>query len=153
MRVILKEKISGQGNPGQIINVKRGYARNFLLPQNKAVPVNAENLAWLESEKAVFDALEKTAIADANKASESFKNVALVFQSTLKDGESLYGSIGVSEVLTALKEKGLSVDRNMLSLPEGNIRKLGDYKVRIQLHDTVVVTCPIKVELASVDED
>jgi large subunit ribosomal protein L9 len=149
MQVILKEKVSGQGNAGQIINVSRGYARNFLFPNDKALAVNAESLAWLEAEKAVFAAQQVEEIALATARAAALQGVELMFPSTLKDGEALYGSIGVSEIVAALKEKNIEIDRSMVSLTDGNIRRLGVYQAKIQLHETVVVHCPVIVTLAA----
>lgn len=152
MQVILKEKISGQGKPGQIVTVKRGFARNYLLPKGKAVLVNEQNMAWLEAERAVFAQQEKEAIAIATQLAAKFQGLELLFTSALKDGDSLYGSIGVSEIVRALKDKDINVDRHMVSLPEGSIRKLGEYKARIQLHDSVVTHCIVNVVLADNDD-
>lgn len=146
MQVILKERIPGKGKIGQLIQVKRGYARNYLFPRGLALPVTQETLVWLESQASHLAALEQEALEQAQALAAKFSDVLLTFHRVLKDDDALFGSIGVSEILHALKsDHGIGLDRSMVVLKEGNIRALGDYTARIHLHEHVVVDCPIQV--------
>lgn len=151
MRVILKERIQGQGAAGSIITVKRGYARNFLFPQGLAVAVNAENLAWLEDQKAEFIKQDKVAMESAQKMAAACQDLVLEIKVACKDNDALYGSVGTSDVADAFKEKGIDMQRNLIVIAEGTIKALGTYTAVCHLHDAVVISVPVHIVSDKVD--
>lgn len=136
MQVVLLERIARLGQMGDVVTVKDGYARNFLLPKGKALRANKENLAKFEQDKAQLEAqnLERKQEADAVKAKMDGHSVIVIRQSG--DTGQLYGSVNSRDVADALKETGFNVDRSQVVL-DTPIKTLGIYTLRIVLHPEV----------------
>jgi len=146
MEIILLEKIENLGAVGDRVNVKPGYARNYLVPQGKAAPATAGNIAEFEARRAE---LEKASM-DAVQAAEARRDLLADRQITIsaKAGEEgkLFGSIGTAEIASSLSDAGVTVERNEVRLPEGAFRMLGDYEVQLHLHTDVNVTVKLTIE-------
>ncbi len=146
MEIILLEKIENLGAVGDKVNVKPGYARNYLVPQGKAAPATAGNIAEFEARRAE---LEKASM-DAVQAAEARRDLLADRQITIsaKAGEEgkLFGSIGTAEIASSLSDAGVTVERNEVRLPEGAFRMLGDYEVQLHLHTDVNVTVKLTIE-------
>ena len=97
MKVILKESITGLGSPGDLVNVKSGYGRNFLMPTGKAIPATEENLKAYETEKAQLAELENKKIADAEEINSKLSGFELEIKVAVTEEEAMYGSIGTKE--------------------------------------------------------
>lgn len=146
MQVILMEKIENLGAIGDIVTVKSGYARNFLVPQQKAKTATKENLAEFESIRAE---LEKAAAETTKAAEERLEAVNKVGELTIEvragqEGK-LFGSVSNHEISEALIEKGAAVERREVRMPEGPIRNIGEYDVVIYLHTDVETTVKVNV--------
>lgn len=146
MQVILLDKIRNLGALGDTVNVKSGYARNFLIPQGKAVFATKENLAEFETRRAE---LEKAA-AEALKVSqdraakiEALDAISLTAQAS-EEGK-LFGSIGVKDIADAITAKGVEVSKHEISMPEGPIHSVGEFEVDVLLHSDVTAKVNVVV--------
>lgn len=138
MKVILKESITGLGSPGDLVNVKSGYGRNFLMPTGKAIPATEENLKIYEAEKTKLEELENKKIAEAKEIDSKLSGFILEINVAVTEEEAMYGSIGTKEISESLKEKGFEIDRQSIRLPEGVLKELGEFELDIELHPEVV---------------
>jgi len=146
MELILLEKVENLGNIGDVVNVKPGYGRNFLVPKGKAKPATAENIKALESRRAELEA----AAAEERKAAEdrAAKIEALgVLTIAAKVGEEdkLFGSLGNVDIAEAVTTAGVELERNEVRLPEGPIRQAGEHDIDVHLHADVNVVVKISV--------
>ena len=143
MNVILLEKIGNLGDLGDEVSVKPGFARNYLLPQGKAVTADVENRTIFEGRRAELEASANEKLAEANTRAEKLVDKELSI--AVKSGEEgrLYGSVGTQNIADALTAEGIPVERSEIRMPEGVIRVLGEYEIAIQLHTDV--TAQIKV--------
>ena len=143
MNVILLEKIGNLGDLGDEVSVKPGFARNYLLPQGKAVTADDENRTVFEGRRAELEASANEKLAEANTRAEKLVDKELSI--AVRSGEEgrLYGSVGTQNIADALTAEGIPVERSEIRMPEGVIRVLGEYEIAIQLHTDV--TAEIKV--------
>lgn len=150
MEVVLLERVAKLGQMGDVVTVKDGYARNFLLPTGKALRANKANLAHFESQKAQLEAdnLERKQDAEAVKAKMDNQSVVIIRQSG--DTGQLYGSVNSRDIAAALTESGFSVARNQVVL-DTPIKVLGIYGIRIVLHPEVYSL--IQVNVARTQEE
>ena len=138
MKVILKESITGLGSPGDLVNVKSGYGRNFLMPTGKAIPATEENLKVYEAEKTKLAELENKKITEAKEIDSKLSGFNLEIKVAVTEEEAMYGSIGTKEISESLNEKGFAIDRQSIRLPEGVLKELGEFELDIELHPGVV---------------
>lgn len=145
MKVILTEKITKLGNIGDTVEVKTGYARNFLLPNNKAMRFTKENVALFEAQKAELVARHEKAKADAESKVEAVKNAKLHMIRQAGDTGQLYGSVSSRDIAVALKEiAGVSVGSAQVMLGSP-IKSVGVFDTKIALHPDVIVDVKIYV--------
>ena len=138
MKVILKETITGLGAPGDLVNVKAGYGRNFLMPSGKAIPATEENLKVYEAEKAQIAEIENKKISEAKDVDNKLSGFTLEIQVAVTEEEVMYGSIGTTEISESLIENGFEIDRQAIRLPEGVLKDLGNFELDIELHPEVI---------------
>ena len=138
MKVILKDSITGLGSPWDLVNVKSGYGRNFLMPTGKAIPATEENLKVYEAEKTKLAELENKKITEAKEIESKLSGFNLEIKVAVTDEEAMYGSIGTKEISESLNEKGFAIDRQSIRLPEGVLKELGEFDLDIELHPEVV---------------
>ncbi len=145
MEVILFEKIDRLGGIGDLVNVKAGFARNFLLPQGKAKMATEANKAEIETRRAEFEKLATEALAAAEKRREQIE--ALTIEIAAKSGTEgkLFGSIGNIDVAAALTEAGVDVEKREVRLPEGPIRQAGEYEITLHLHSEVDAVAKVTI--------
>ncbi len=145
MEVILFEKIDRLGSIGDLVNVKAGFARNFLLPQGKAKMATEANKAEIETRRAEFEKLATEALAVAEKRREQIE--ALTIEIAAKSGAEgkLFGSIGNIDVAAALTEAGVDVEKREVRLPEGPIRQAGEYEITLHLHSEVDAVAKVTI--------
>jgi len=145
MEVILFEKIDRLGTIGDIVNVKAGFARNFLLPQGKAKVATDANKAEIESRRAEFEKIAAETLTVAEKAREQIE--ALAISITAKSGTEgkLFGSIGNTDIATAITEAGVEVEKRAVRLPDGPIRQAGEYEITLHLHTDVDAVAKVTI--------
>ena len=145
MQVILMEKVHNLGELGDVVKVKDGYARNFLIPKGKAKRATEANLKAFESRRAE---LEKAQAANLAKAQErAAKLEGLTVQITQKAGPDgrLFGSVTNYDIVEALNKLGHEVERAQVRMPQGPLKQVGDFPLEIALHGDLVVTVTIAV--------
>ena len=144
MEVILLERIEKLGQMGELVKVKPGFARNYLLPQGKALRANAANLARYEEQKGQLDAANLERRGDAEGASEKLNDFICVLLRQASDSDQLYGSVTARDIAGAASESGVSINRNQINL-ERPIKTLGIHPIRVALHPEVIVTIGVNV--------
>ncbi|HTV85765.1 MAG TPA: 50S ribosomal protein L9 [Dyella sp.] len=145
MELILLEKVRNLGNLGDKVNVKPGYGRNYLLPQGKAVRVNAENLAAFEARRAEYEAKANKLLSDAEARKGKLTDVTVTIAANASPEGKLYGSVGPREIAEALQAVGHDVHKNEVIQGEGPIRHIGEFEVQISLHADVHNTVKVIV--------
>ena len=136
MNVILKETIESLGIIGSTVKVAKGYARNYLLPQNKAVLDTPANRRVLEQEKAKFDLQIAKERQLANEMADKLKEVSCTIQAKVSEEDRLYGSITVRDIIKALAAQDVVVQKRMVLMKEA-IKSLGTYKIPIRVYNDV----------------
>ena len=137
MEVILLEKIERLGTLGDLVNVKPGYARNFLLPFGKAKSATAENIKELEGRRAEFEAIAATALADAQARAEKLNGFEVSITSKSATEGKLFGSVGNVDVADAITAAGEPVAKKEVRMPDGALRLAGEYDIVIHLHTDI----------------
>ena len=145
MQVILLEKVVNLGGLGDVVQVKDGFARNYLLPQGKAKRATPENLAEFEKKRAELEGAQAQALAAAQE--KGAKLDGLMVQITQKAGVDghLFGSVTTFDIVEALKSQGFEVERAMVRLPQGPLKTVGDHSITIALHSDVLVHIKVSV--------
>jgi large subunit ribosomal protein L9 len=145
MQVILLEKVVNLGGLGDVVKVKDGFARNFLLPQGKAKRATPENLAEFEKRRAELERMQADALTSAQE--KGAKLDGLMIQITQKAGVDghLFGSVTTFDIVEALKGQGFEVERSMVRLPQGPLKTVGDHSVAVALHTDVLVHIKVSV--------
>ena len=144
MKVILIEEIRGLGTRGDVVTVKDGYARNFLLPKNLAREATTGNMKQIEHERRKWSLLAQQEKDAAQKAADKVKGVKITIEKRVGEHGHLFGSVTANEIADALLEKGIEVDKRRIEL-EQPIKNLGVHDVDVRLHRDV--TAQIKVEV------
>jgi len=144
MEVILLERIEKLGQMGDTVKVKPGFARNFLLPQKKALRATKANQARFEAERVQLEAANLKKKEEAEKVASTMDNHALLMIRQAGEGGMLYGSVSGRDVAEAIREAGFTVERRQVHL-DTPIKSLGTYSVRVSLHPEVSVTINITV--------
>ncbi len=145
MEVILFEKIDRLGGIGDLVNVKAGFARNFLLPQGKAKVATDANKAEIEERRAEFEKLAADSLSTAEKRREAIETLSI--EITAKSGTEgkLFGSIGNVDIASALTEAGVEVEKREVRLPEGPLRQAGEYEITLHLHSDVNAVAKVTI--------
>lgn len=146
MQVILKEKIRNLGDLGESVNVKPGYARNFLIPQGKALRATKENLAAFEKQRAELEKVAKEKLADAEKQLAELNEATFTIKAKAGEGGKLFGSIGTRDVADHITEKGVTVAKHQVRMPHGVIRETGEFDIDVQLHTDLTAHIKLVVE-------
>ena len=145
MEVILLEKISNLGELGQVVKVKDGYARNFLIPHGKAKRATEENRKAFEARRAELEKAQATALAKAQERGAKLDGLTLqITQKAGPDGR-LFGSVTNYDIVEALKKQGHEVERAQIRMPQGPLKQVGDYALEIALHTDVAAKVTIAV--------
>lgn len=145
MQVILMEKLANLGNLGDVVKVKDGYARNYLIPHGKAKRATEENLKTFEARRAELEKAQAAALAQAQERGARLDGLALkMVQKAGVDGK-LFGSVTNHDIVDALKAQGLEVERSQIRMPAGALKQVGEYPLQIALHTDVVVTITVAV--------
>jgi ribosomal protein L9 len=144
MKVILLERLEGWGSLGDVVDVKDGYARNFLLPRQKALRANAANLKIFEAQRAEIEARNAKAREAAAKAGEKLDGTQYILIRQAGESGQLYGSVTGRDVADAINAEGGKVERAMVVLDKP-IKTLGMHEVKVRLHSEVVITVTLNI--------
>lgn len=146
MNVILLDKIANLGNLGDQVAVKAGYARNFLLPQGKAVVANAANTEVFEARRAELEAKLAAGLTAAQERADKINALeGVVIASKAGDEGRLFGSIGNRDIADAVTAAGVVLAKSEVRLPLGALRTTGEYEIEVQVHTEVKTTVKISV--------
>ncbi len=152
MDIILLERVAKLGQMGDVVSVKEGYARNFLLPQGKALRANAANLARFETDKAQLEARNLETRKEAEALSDRLDGQTFIVIRSASDGGSLYGSVSTRDAAEAATEAGFSLDRKQVALA-APIKELGLHEVIVDLHPEVQATIRLNVARSMEEAD
>ena len=145
MQVILMEKVVNLGNLGDVVKVRDGFARNFLIPQGKAKRATPDNLKAFEARRAELEKAQADSLAKAQERAAKLEG--LMVQITQKAGVDgrLFGSVGNYDIVEALEKQGIEIERSQVRMPQGPLKQVGDYPIQIALHGDVVATITVSV--------
>jgi large subunit ribosomal protein L9 len=152
MDIILLERVAKLGQMGEVVSVKDGYARNYLLPQGKALRVNAANMARFEAEKAQMETRNLESKKEAESLGEKLDGQTFVVIRSASDGGALYGSVTTRDAAEAATADGFSVDKKQIVL-KGAIKDLGLHDVDVVLHPEVTVTITLNIARSREEAD
>ncbi len=145
MKLILREDVENLGKGGELVDVKPGYGRNYLLPRGLAVVANPKNVRELDHQKKIAEAKAAKARASAEAVAKRLADTPVTLKRKVGEQEKLYGSVTALDIVEALAARGLALDRRMIDLPEP-IKSIGDHEVAVKLHREVVGKAKVKVE-------
>ena len=143
-QVLLREDIDNLGARGEIVRVKSGYARNYLLPRRLAVEATTNNVRQIEGERAALVKREAKERSSADAQAGQLRSLTLKFERKVGEAGVLYGSVTSMDIAHALKEQGYEIDRRRIVLREP-IKRFGNYEVPVRLHRDVTVELPVSV--------
>ena len=145
MEVILLEKIANLGDLGDKVSIKNGYARNYLIPQNKAVAATAKKIAEFEVRRAELEQAATEKLLAAQARATALAKLTVVITHKAGDEGRLFGSVGTQAIAEAITAAGEAVEKHEVRLPHGTIRHIGDYEVVVHLHSDVNATISVKI--------
>ena len=145
MQVILMEKVANLGNLGDVVKVKDGFARNFLIPQGKAKRATPENIKHFESRRAELEKAQNEILAKAQEKASKLEGFKLsITQKAGVDGR-LFGSVTNYDIVEALEKQGHEVERSHVRMPQGPLKQVGEYPIEVSLHTDVTATITVAV--------
>ncbi len=145
MQVILMEKVANLGNLGDVVKVKDGFARNFLIPEGKAKRATPENIKQFESRRGELEKAQADTLAKAQERGQKLDGLTLqITQKAGPDGR-LFGSVTNYDIVEALHKQGHEVERADIRMPQGSLKQVGEYKLQIALHTDVTATLTVAV--------
>ena len=145
MQLILLQKVVNLGNLGDKVTVKPGYGRNFLVPQGKAVPATATNLAEFEARRAEYEAKAKASLEGAEGRKARLEGASVTISANASTEGKLYGSVGPRDIAEALTRLGTPVEKSEVVLGEGAFRQVGEYEVVVHLHADIETSVKVVI--------
>ena len=145
MNVILLDKVENLGDIGDLVTVKPGYGRNFLLPQGKATLATKDNIAAVEARRAELEKAAADELKSAKDRAKLIDGMELVIPANAGEEGKLFGSVGPIDICEALSKVGVEVERSEVRMPEGPVHELGEYEIGMHLHADVNVNVNLKV--------
>ncbi len=137
MELILLQKVQNLGDLGDLVTVKAGFGRNYLVPTGKAVPATKDNLAQFEARRAELEAAAKSLLGQAEARKIGLAELVVEIKANASEEGKLYGSIGPREVAEAVSEQGHEINKSEVIMGEGPLRTVGEFDVVVQLHADV----------------
>ena len=137
MNVILLDNVENLGNIGDIVKVKPGYGRNFLIPHGKAALATPENMKAIEARRAELEKAAAEELKAAKTRFETINGTKLMINANVGSGDKLFGSVGPVDIVEAFEKIQVSVERSEVRMPDGPIQELGDFTIGIHLHSEV----------------
>jgi large subunit ribosomal protein L9 len=145
MQIILLEKVTNLGALGDIVKVRDGFARNYLIPQGKAKRATRENLAEFEQRRAELEKAQNEHLTTAQEKAEKLEGLAVqIAQKAGVDGK-LFGSVTNADIAETLKEQGFDIQKSAIRMPQGPLKNVGEHSLKVALHTDVVVTINVSV--------
>ncbi len=145
MNVILLEKVRNLGNLGDTVDIKPGYARNYLLPEGKAVRATQKNLEQFQLRRAELEKKASELLIEAEQRADKLNELTIQISALTSDEGKLYGSVGPHDITAAIKGAGIDVFKREISMPEGPIHSIGEYVIPVNLHSDVTANVKIVV--------
>ena len=145
MNVILLESVENLGSIGDLVKVKPGYGRNYLLPQGKAALATPENIKAIEDRRAELEKAEAEELAKAKERAKAFENLEVVVHANAGSEGKLFGSVGPIDIVEALSAVQVEVERAEIRMPEGPIQEVGEFEIAVHLHTDVDVEFLLRV--------
>jgi len=145
MQVILLEKVTNLGKLGDMVNVKSGYGRNFLIPRGKAVSATEANQKKFEARRAELERQEGQALAAAQARADKMNGKVVTVTAIAGDEGKLFGSVGTVDIASALTEAGMPAEKQEIRLPTGPLRHTGEHGITIHLHPDVNATVTVHI--------
>lgn len=145
MQVILMEKVANLGGLGDVVKVKDGYARNYLIPHGMAKRVTAASLAEFEGRRAELEKAQTEKLTAARSVAEKMEGTTVQISRKAGVDGRLFGSVSTADIAEALQAQGFEVDKAAVRLPEGPLKQIGDTPVQVALHHEVVATITVSV--------
>ena len=146
MKLILQESITGLGNPGDLVQVKSGYGRNYLLPAGKAIIANEENMKVYEAKQEELKLQEEKRLESAKEIFEKINEFSVSQNVAISEEGTMYGSVGTKEISELLEANDFQIERSAVRLPEGSLKELGNYVIDIELHPEVVAKINLELK-------
>jgi large subunit ribosomal protein L9 len=146
MKLILQESITGLGNPGDLVQVKSGYGRNYLLPTGKAIVANEENMKVYEAKQEELKLQEEKRLESAKEIFEKINEFSVSQNVAISEEGTMYGSVGTKEISELLEANDFQVERSAVRLPEGSLKEIGNYVIDIELHPKVVAKVNLELK-------
>ena len=145
MQIILLEKVTNLGGLGDVVKVRDGFARNYLIPQGKAKRATRENLSEFEQRRAELEKVQADQLTQAQDRASKLDGLAVqIAQKAGVDGK-LFGSVTNADIAEALKQQGFEVQKAAVRMPQGPLKNIGEYPLKIALHTDVLVTVNVTV--------
>ena len=146
MELILLQKVTNLGVLGDKVNVKPGYGRNYLVPQGKAVPATAANVAEFEAKRAEYEAKAKAVHDDAESRATKLEGASVTITANAATEGKLFGSVGPRDIADAFTAAGLPLEKSEVIMGEGALRNIGEYDIVVKLHADVQTTVKVVVQ-------
>jgi len=150
MKVILLDRVENLGAIGDLVSVKSGYGRNYLIPNGKAALATAQNIKELEQKKEELEKRAAEQLEAAKSRGELIKGMSLTISANVESEGKLYGSVGPVDIVEAFEKVGVSVERSEIRMPDGPIREVGESEISLHFHSDVDI--PITLNVVSEDE-
>jgi large subunit ribosomal protein L9 len=146
MRLILREEVDNLGKRGQVVNVSRGFARNYLLPQRLAMEVSENNLRLIEKERKIYEARLAKEKEEAEVIARAISAVKVTFRRKVHgEGQDLYGSVSLADLSEALEARGFHLEKRKIILHEP-LKTLGEFPIPVKLHPEVTTSFSVVIE-------
>ena len=146
MKLILQESITGLGNPGDLVQVKSGYGRNYLLPSGKAIIANEENMKVYEAKQEELKLQEEKRLESAKEIFEKINEFSVSQNVAISEEGTMYGSVGTKEISELLEANDFQIERSEVRLHEGSLKELGNYVIDIELHPEVIAKINLELK-------
>ena len=145
MQVILMEKVVNLGNLGDVVKVKEGFARNYLIPHGKAKRATAENMKVFEERRAELERAQEAKLASATDLAARVDGLLLQISRKAGVDGRLFGSVNNIDVAEALAAQGIELEKAAIRMPQGPLKQIGDYPLQVALHSDVVATLTVSI--------
>ena len=150
MKVILLDRVENLGAIGDLVSVKSGYGRNYLIPNGKAALATAQNIKELEKKKEELEKRAAEQLEAAKSRGDLIKGMSLTISANVESEGKLYGSVGPVDIVEAFEKVGVSVERSEIRMPDGPIREVGESEISLHFHSDV--DNPVTLNVVSEDE-